>query len=122
RSRWRIPGFRGLRPRTGPKLLTSNFQLLRHRHVVHAVLGGGDVVLRLRAEPLDGAVLGEPALGVDGGHAAGAGGGDGLAVDVVLRVAAGEDAGDVGVGRARARLDVAGLVHVEPAAEDGRVG
>ena len=31
------------------------------------------------------------ALGVDGGHAAGAGGGDGLAVDVVLDVATGED-------------------------------
>ena len=41
----------------------------------------------------------EPALGVDGGHAAGAGGGDGLAVDVVLDVAAGEDAVDVGGGR-----------------------
>ena len=44
----------------------------------------------------------EPALGVDGRHAARAGGGDGLAVDVVLDVAAGEDAFDVG-GRAEPR-------------------
>ena len=39
----------------------------------------------------------EPAFAVDGCHAAGAGGGDGLAVGVVLHVAAGEDAVDVGV-------------------------
>src|SRR5688500_12816161 len=40
----------------------------------------------------------EPALGVDGGHATGAGGGDRLPVGVVLHVAAGEHARDVRPG------------------------
>ena len=35
---------------------------------------------------------------VNGGHAAGAGGGDRLAVNVILHVAAGEDARNVGLG------------------------
>src|SRR5262245_1183283 len=43
----------------------------------------------------------QPALDVDGGHAPRAGGRDGLAVDVVLDVAAGEDAFDVGGRRPR---------------------
>ncbi len=63
------------------------------------------------------AALPEEALGVDGGHAAGAGGGDRLAVDVVGDVAAGEDARDLGGGRARLHLQVAGGVHVEQAPE-----
>ena len=37
----------------------------------------------------------QKALHLNRGHAAGAGGGDGLAVDVVLGVAAGKDALDV---------------------------
>ena len=40
------------------------------------------------------AVLFEVLFDFEGGHAAGAGGGDGLAVAAVLDVAAGEDAGD----------------------------
>ena len=40
-------------------------------------------------------------LGIERGHAAHAGGGDGLAVDVVGDVAGGEDAGNVGGGAAR---------------------
>src|SRR3984957_5864141 len=64
----------------------------------------------------------EPAFGVDGGHAAGAGRGDCLAVDAVDDVAAGEDAVDVGVGRARFHLDVADLVHLELALEQRAVG
>src|SRR4051812_7184362 len=43
----------------------------------------------------------EVLLGIDRGHAAGSGCGDGLAIHVVLDVAAGEDAGD-----ARARAGV----------------
>ena len=40
--------------------------------------------------------VGQPALGVERGRAAGAGSGDGLPVGVVDEVAAGEDAGDAG--------------------------
>ena len=43
----------------------------------------------------------KPALGVQGGHAAGAGGGDRLAVVVVGHVAGGEHALDAGVGAER---------------------
>ena len=43
----------------------------------------------------------EHALGVEGGHRAGAGGGHRLAVRVVDDVTRGEDAGDVRLGRAR---------------------
>src|SRR5206468_2807902 len=69
------------------------------------------------------AVLGEPALGVQGGHAAGAGGGDGLAVVVVGDVAGGEDAFDAGPGAGRLRPDdVALVVDLELAAEEGGVG
>ncbi len=39
------------------------------------------------------AVFFEEFFGFEGGHAAGAGGGDGLAVAAVLHVSAGEDAG-----------------------------
>ena len=53
------------------------------------------------------------ALGVERAHAAGAGGGDCLAVGVVDDVADGEDPGQVGPGRARLGDDVAVLVGVD---------
>src|SRR5438067_2272668 len=59
----------------------------------------------------------QPALGVDGRHAARTGGGDRLPVDVVLDVAGREHTLDVGAG-AGVRVDVAVLVHVDLAAED----
>src|ERR1043165_2419466 len=49
------------------------------------------------------------ALGVERAHAAGAGGGNRLAVGVVDDVADGEDPGQVGPGRARLGADVAVL-------------
>src|ERR1051326_5810120 len=55
-------------------------------------------------------------LGVDGGHAAAARGGDRLAVDVVLHVAAREYAGDARL-RAVVRDQVAVLIHLELTAE-----
>ena len=55
----------------------------------------------------------EPALGFDRGHAAGAGGGHGLAVDVVLHVAGGEHAFDAGLRGAGLGADVAVLVELE---------
>src|SRR4051794_25976205 len=55
----------------------------------------------------------EPALSVDGRHAARPGGGDRLPVRVVLHVAAREHALDVGVRRAGGRDQVAVLVHVQ---------
>ena len=64
---------------------------------------------------------GEVALGVERRHAARAGGGDRLAVDVVLDVAGREDAGDVRLGRAGPRDEVAGLVVVELVEEELRV-
>src|SRR5690606_18527898 len=59
----------------------------------------------------------EEALRVHRRHAAGAGRGDGLAIDRILHVARGEHALDVGRGRARLGQDVAALVHVELAAK-----
>ena len=57
--------------------------------------------------------FGEPALGVDGGHAAGAGGGHRLAIVTVSHVAGGEDAFDARVGAERLRVfDIA--LRVEP--------
>jgi len=65
------------------------------------------------------------ALGVKGGHAAGAGGGDGLAVVLVLDVAGGKDAGDAGGGKvplaAALGADVA-AVHLQLPLEEERVG
>src|SRR5688500_552358 len=61
--------------------------------------------------------LGEPALGVDARGRTGAGGGDGLPVDVVDDVAAGEDTRDVGAGGGVLDLDVAGLVQLQLAGE-----
>src|SRR4051812_30605303 len=61
--------------------------------------------------------LGQPAFGVDGRGGAGAGRGDGLAVDVVDDVTAGEDAVDGGARRRVLDLDVAGVVELELAGE-----
>src|SRR5919109_77397 len=56
----------------------------------------------------------QPALGVDGGRAAGAGGGHRLPIGVVDHVAGREHAVDGGGGRGRAgRDDVAGLVELD---------
>ena len=66
-------------------------------------------------------LLGEEALGVERGHAAGPGRGDRLPVDVVLHVAGGEHARDVRLGRARLRDEVARLVVVELVEEEPRV-
>ena len=48
-------------------------------------------------------LMGEPAFGVERGHAAAAGGGDGLAIIVVGHVAGGEHAFDARVGAEWAR-------------------
>src|SRR4051812_46273221 len=61
--------------------------------------------------------FGQPALGVDRRRGAGAGGGDGLPVDVVDHVATGEDAVDVGPGGRVLDLDVAGVVQFELSGE-----
>ena len=65
--------------------------------------------------------LGEVALGVEGAHTARAGGRDRLAVDVILHVADREHAGDVRLGRAGLREQVAVLVVVELVDEELRV-
>src|SRR5271166_6251802 len=62
--------------------------------------------------PRSGPACLQPPLGVDGRHAARAGGGDRLAVDVVLDVAAGEDPFDAG-GRAAEGPDVPVLLELE---------
>ncbi len=71
-------------------------------------------------------MLFEVLFDLEGGHAAGAGGGDGLAVAAVLNVSAGEDAGDdlavEGGEDVVAGLDVALGVEVEHALEGHRVG
>src|SRR5258708_3827971 len=59
----------------------------------------------------------EPALGVDGGHAAHAGGGDRLTIDVVHAVARGEHALHAGVGPLR-HFDVARLIQGDVALEE----
>ena len=63
----------------------------------------------------------QPLFAVDGSHAAGACGGDRLAVEVVVHVAGHEDAGDAGP-RAVVRFDVARLVHLQLPFEDLGVG
>src|SRR3954462_2278664 len=80
--------------------------------------GGGDSGRRFELG------FGEELLGVEGGHAAGAGGGDRLAVDLVHAVAAGEDARDVGAGGAGLDFYVAAGVELELSLEQlgrGRV-
>src|SRR4051812_25015591 len=57
------------------------------------------------------------ALGVESGHAAGAGGGDRLAVDLVHDVAAGEDSGHAGIGGSGFDLDIAVRIELQLAAE-----
>src|SRR3954451_22375048 len=57
--------------------------------------------------------LGQPALGVDGGGGAGPGRGDGLPVDVVDHVTAGEHAVDVGARGRVLNLYVAGVVELQ---------
>src|SRR4051812_7641294 len=64
----------------------------------------------------------DEALGVDGGHAAGAGRGHRLAVGRIGGVACREDAGHAGLGGARGDLDVADVVGLELAPEELRVG
>src|SRR5438874_1303409 len=66
-------------------------------------------------------LLGQEALGVEGGHAARSGGGHGLSVDVVLHVARCEDARDVGARRAGLGREVAGFVVIQPVEEERRV-
>src|SRR5438132_11915521 len=61
------------------------------------------------------------ALAVHRSHAAGAGGGDGLAIDMILHVAAGERTGDAGL-RAVVCEDVALFVECELAGKQFRVG
>jgi hypothetical protein len=68
------------------------------------------------------AALFEPAFGVDGGHAARPGRGDGLAVVVVLHVASGEHAVHAGAGGAVEGADVAVVIQLELALEQGAVG
>src|SRR3954463_3988297 len=57
--------------------------------------------------------VGEPALGVDRRRGTGARGGDGLPVDVVDDVTAGEDPVDVGAGARVLDLDIALVVELE---------
>src|SRR5205085_4358569 len=73
------------------------------------------LLLALRQVPaLGDPLVRQPALAVERGHAAGAGRGDGLAVDVVDGVAAGEDALDVRDGGVVMRQDdVALLVELD---------
>src|ERR1044071_3903005 len=73
------------------------------------------LLLAFREVPaLGDALVRQPALAVERGHAAGAGGGDGLAVNVIDGVAAGEDALDVRHGRIVMRQDdVALLVELD---------
>ena len=64
----------------------------------------------------------QPTLRIDGGHAAGAGGGHGLPIHVVLHIATGEDAGDAGVGRPSLGNDVAVRIHLDLSLEQARIG
>src|SRR5579862_4604568 len=66
--------------------------------------------------------VGEEALGVERRHAAGPGGGDGLAVGVVGDVPGGEDSRDVGGCRAWLDQEIAALVEVELPLEQLGVG
>src|SRR5205823_14396975 len=63
----------------------------------------------------------EEALGVDGRHAPGSSGGDGLAIGRVGRIAGGENPRDGGARRSRSDLDVAHLVHRQLPLEELRI-
>src|SRR5690606_35914413 len=67
----------------------------------------------------------QPSLSIQGRHAAGAGAGDGLAIDVVLNIARGENAGNGGHGgqalQAASGNDVT-IFHFELPFENGRIG
>src|SRR6266702_352723 len=78
-------------------------------------------IIFMRSIPLLGGVLAKETLGVDGRHAARAGGRDRLAIGRVRHVPGREDALDAGGGRRRVRLEVADLVHRELALEEPRV-
>jgi hypothetical protein len=64
----------------------------------------------------------QPALGFEGRHAAGAGGGDRLAEDLVLHVAGGKDAGNGGRRRIRQGHEIAIGVDFQHALEQAGVG
>src|SRR5204863_6896098 len=63
----------------------------------------------------------QPALCIQSGHASGAGGRDGLAIDVIGNVARSEDAFDAGA-RAMADANIVLVVELQLAAEKLRVG
>src|SRR5437764_15297166 len=63
----------------------------------------------------------QPALGVDGGHAAHPGGGDRLTIDGIRNVPGGEDAGDIRVRGPRLGDQVASLIHIELAGKEAAV-
>src|SRR4051812_39527053 len=83
---------------------------------LRGVRRAGFLIARRRSSLVEG--LGQPAFGVDGRRRAGAGRGDGLAVDVVDDVTAGEDAVDVGTRRRVLHLEIAGVVELELAGEE----
>src|SRR5687768_7940721 len=95
-------------------MCTPFLELPVARCLVRSGGDGGDLLGRgavATADQLAGhRCVGEPALGVDGRGASGAGRGDGLPVDVVDEVACGEHAGDRGAGARRLDLQVAVLV------------
>ena len=59
------------------------------------------------------ALVAEPAFGFESGGATGSGGGDGLPVFVVMHVACGEYALDVGLLSSGLHFDVAGFVQID---------
>ena len=75
------------------------------------------MIARTASESARRSQLAQIPLSFDRGAAAGAGGRDGLAIDMVGDVACGEDAGNVGA-RAAVKLDAAVIIEFEGAAED----
>src|ERR1019366_2914986 len=105
-------------PGRGRAVVTVGTGYVNHRRADLIPASGGCAA----ASVARGRLVLEPAFGVDGRHAARSGGGDGLAVAGVLDVAAGENALHVGVGGGAHRPQVAAVLHVELALEDGGVG
>src|SRR5437016_9620672 len=95
----------------------SKFEIRNSPALSHALL------FALRQVPTFGdALVRQPTPAVERGLAAGAGGGDGLAIDVIDDVAASEDALDVRHrGIAMRQDDVAALVELELPGVDARV-